>query len=155
MGGGLWGFAMAAEQPLESLLLRVLGRARLDVPHAERNVPARRHDDLVFVISVVGFRVVQAHVLHDAVDKARREGCGFGAMDDPLVVAGKPYRDVGRGGAHFHLELGATVAATLRPRISNERPTYQKRRTTLSFMGCDSLPTNMLMRCSMGWFRAR
>jgi len=112
MGGGLWGFAMAAEQPLESLLLRVLGRARLEVPHAERNVPARRHDDLVFVVSVVGFRVIQAHVPHDAVDKARREGRGFGAVDDPLVVAGKPYRDVGRGGAHFHLKLGAAVAAT-------------------------------------------
>lgn len=92
--GGLGGLAGAAEQPLEGLLLRVLGRAGLDVPHAERDVPGGGDDDLVLVEHGLVMGLVEVDVPHDAVDEARREGRGLGAVNVALVVAGQPDRDI-------------------------------------------------------------
>lgn len=111
---GLGGLAGATEEPLEGLLLRVLGRARLDVPHAESDMPAGGHDDSILVVRVLVIGLVQAHIAHDAVDEARREGGGLGTVDVTLEVGWEENGDVGRGCAHFQSEFGATIAAALR-----------------------------------------
>lgn len=113
---GLRGLPSTAEHPPEGLLLYILRGARLDVPHSKRDVPVCNHYDFVLdqdrAVVVVGF-VVQACVLHDAIDESCRKSRARGTVYSSSEIGRQPDGQIRRRRLYSQVKFRSWEVATL------------------------------------------